>query len=482
MIEKMKVEDLDEVLEIENESFLGAYKREHYEYELLDNPCANLYVLRRNGKLIGFIDYWITFESCQLTKIAIKKSERGKGYSHTLMNFMVDKSIEAGCEAIFLEVRESNTVAQSLYEEYDFLQMNIRKGYYSDNDEDAIVMGKVIGGLEMEETYILGIESSCDETACSIVKNGKEIISNVVATQIDVHKKYGGVFPEVASRIHVENVSMVIDEALEKAGMSVEDVDAIAFTQGPGLIGSLHVGVQAAKTLAWAYDKPLVPVHHITGHIFANNLVADLEFPLLALVVSGGHSELVHMEDDHTFKIIGTTQDDAIGEAYDKVARVLGLPYPGGPQIDRLSKEGKPIYKLPTPKTEGKYDFSFSGLKSGVLQFIDRMKRKNEEYDPACLAASFQETALNTIVDKTRKALDDLDVNQIVLAGGVAANSCLREKMQELMKDRDEELLIPPLWCCTDNAAMIATAGYFAYQNGVRADFDVSAKSTFKLQ
>lgn len=334
----------------------------------------------------------------------------------------------------------------------------------------------------MKDTYILGIESSCDETACSIVKNGKEVISNVVATQIDVHKKFGGVLPEVASRIHVENISIVIEEALEKANMNVEDVDAIAFTQGPGLIGSLHVGVQAAKTLAWAYQKPLVPIHHITGHIFANHLVSDLTFPLMALVVSGGHSELVYMTSDHEYEIIGTTQDDAIGEAYDKVARVLGLPYPGGPQIDKLAKEGKPVYKLPTPHTQGMYDLSFSGLKSGVLQFIDRCKRKGETFDNADLAASFQETALNLIMDKTMLALENYDVEQLVLAGGVAANSRLREKMQTAMANNEKtQLLIPPLWCCTDNAAMIATAGYFAYKNGKRADFSVSAKSSITM-
>ncbi len=333
----------------------------------------------------------------------------------------------------------------------------------------------------MKDIYILGIESSCDETACAIVKNGKEVISNIVATQIDVHKQFGGVLPEVASRIHVENVSIVIEECLEKANMKIEDVDAIAFTQGPGLIGSLHVGVQAAKTLAWAFDKPLVPVHHIKGHILANELVGDIKYPVMALVVSGGHSELVYMSDANHSEIIGSTQDDAIGEAYDKVGRVLGLPYPGGPQIDRLAKEGEAIYTLPTPKTKGIYDLSFSGLKSGVLQFIDRRKRSGESYDPACLAASFQETALNLIVGKTILALNNYDVNQVVLAGGVAANSRLRQMMSEVMEPRKEELLIPPLWCCTDNGAMIACAGYYAFLYGTRATFDVSAKSYFPM-
>lgn len=228
----------------------------------------------------------------------------------------------------------------------------------------------------MKDTYILAIESSCDETAVAIIKNAKEIVANVVATQIDVHKDFGGVIPEVASRIHVENISMVIEEALKKANMDVADMDAIAVTQGPGLVGSLHVGVQAAKTLAWAYDKPLVPVHHIAGHIYANQLITELAFPLLALVVSGGHTELVYMKDEWSFEILGTTQDDAIGEAGDKVGRVLGLPYPGGVYVDKIAKDGKAIYTLAKPKTENELDFSFSGLKSSVLQFIDRCKRK----------------------------------------------------------------------------------------------------------
>ena len=240
----------------------------------------------------------------------------------------------------------------------------------------------------MKDTYILAIESSCDETAVAIIKNAKEIVANVVATQIDVHKDFGGVIPEVASRIHVENISMVIEEALKKANMDVADMDAIAVTQGPGLVGSLHVGVQAAKTLAWAYDKPLVPVHHIAGHIYANQLITELAFPLLALVVSGGHTELVYMKDEWSFEILGTTQDDAIGEAGDKVGRVLGLPYPGGVYVDKIAKDGKAIYTLAKPKTENELDFSFSGLKSSVLQFIDRCKRKNETFLPEDLAAS----------------------------------------------------------------------------------------------
>lgn len=324
---------------------------------------------------------------------------------------------------------------------------------------------------------ILAIESSCDETAAAVIEDEHIVLANVVATQIDVHKEYGGVIPEIASRIHIENISMVIAECLKKANLKMEDIDAVAFTQGPGLIGSLHVGVQAAKTLAWAFKKPLVPVHHIAGHIYANRLVSELHFPLLALVVSGGHTELIYMKDEWSFEVLGTTQDDAIGEAFDKVGRVLGLPYPGGVYIDKLSKQGKNIYKLPKPKPEKELDFSFSGLKSGVLQFIKRMERQNETFKPEDLACSFQETAIRCLLERADKALERYDVKQFVLAGGVAANSCLREHvLNDLQKKYPAvECLIPPLSCCTDNAAMIGVAGSVAYRHGIRADFDVSA-------
>ena len=336
----------------------------------------------------------------------------------------------------------------------------------------------------MKDTYILAIESSCDETAVAIIKNAKEIVANVVATQIDVHKDFGGVIPEVASRIHVENISMVIEEALKKANMDVADMDAIAVTQGPGLVGSLHVGVQAAKTLAWAYDKPLVPVHHIAGHIYANQLITELAFPLLALVVSGGHTELVYMKDEWSFEILGTTQDDAIGEAGDKVGRVLGLPYPGGVYVDKIAKDGKAIYTLARPKTENELDFSFSGLKSSVLQFIDRCKRKNETFLPEDLAASYQETAFEALLERARKALELYHPKQMLLAGGVAANSCLRKKISEDMAKAYPEVtfIIPPLSCCTDNAAMIGVAGTIAYQHGERGDFALTADPGMELE
>ncbi len=334
----------------------------------------------------------------------------------------------------------------------------------------------------MKDTVILALESSCDETACALVRNGNEILSSKVASQIDVHTLYGGVVPEVASRIHIENISIIIKEALEEAKMGVEDVDAIAVTVGPGLIGSLHVGVLAAKTLALAYHKPLVPVQHLTGHIYANAFVDKLQFPLLALVVSGGHTELVLMKEDYDFEVIGTTQDDAVGEAYDKVARVLGLGYPGGPIIDKMAKEGTPRYPLPRIHTDEPLDFSFSGLKSAVMQSIKRLERNGEELNVADMCASFQETALKVLWSRVSLALQQYDVRQLILAGGVAANSRLREiTEQEMKKYPDKTYIIPPIRYCTDNAAMIGASGYIAYKKGIFAELDIEANSSLEM-
>ena len=331
---------------------------------------------------------------------------------------------------------------------------------------------------------VLGIESSCDETAVALVKDKKEVLSSIVASQIDVHKEFGGVVPEVASRIHIENISYCIEAALKEAHCTMDDVDVVAVTKGPGLIGCLHVGMQAAKTLAFAYHKPLVPVHHLAAHIYANELVVDLKYPLLALVVSGGNTELVYMKDETSFEILGETQDDAIGEAYDKVARVLGLGYPGGPKIDKMAKEGNPVYELAKPKTQGRYDFSFSGLKSSVLQFTKRMERQGKTVDLNDLACSFQECALDEIFSRIHYALDDHpEIQHFVVGGGVSANSRLREKVEDLRKEYPNiTFTVPPMSCCTDNAGMIGVAGTIAYQSGRRADDSLTADASWEIQ
>ena len=320
---------------------------------------------------------------------------------------------------------------------------------------------------------ICAIETSCDETAVAIIEDGKKVLSNIVSSQINVHQAFGGVIPEVASRIHVENISLVLKEALVEAKMTLDDVDAFAITHGPGLVGSLHVGLIAAKTLAWYTQKPLIPVHHITGHIYANNFVCELSYPMLALVVSGGHTELVYLKAEFDFEILGSTQDDAVGEAYDKVARVMGLNYPGGPEIDKLAKLGEPQYKLPKIKTQKPFDFSFSGLKSAVLQLVHK---QTEALNIENLAYAFQEAAVGELMKKTRLALDTYPVKHFVLAGGVAANSRLRECVLGLSDEyEDVQITIPPLWCCTDNAAMIGAVAYIAYKHGIKADLSLSA-------
>ena len=324
----------------------------------------------------------------------------------------------------------------------------------------------------MKDIYILGIESSCDETSCAIVKNGKEDIATVIASQIDIHKNFGGVVPEIASRHHIKNITIVIEECLEKANMNMDNIDAIAITYGPDLIGSLLVGLEAAKTLAYIYNKPLIPVHHIAGHIYANSLEKEMKFPLLALVVSGGHTELVIMEDHYKFKKIGGTLDDAIGECYDKVARVIGLEYPGGPKIDKLAQQGKPTYSLPIPLQDDSYNFSFSGLKSAVINLNHKLNQRKEEVNKADLATSFQKVAIDSLIIKTKRALIQNNIKNLIVAGGVAASQGLREAIAKLQEELNLNITIPSMKYCTDNATMIAAAGYYAY----------NSKSSDKLQ
>lgn len=334
----------------------------------------------------------------------------------------------------------------------------------------------------MNDVYILAFESSCDETSVSIIKNGREEIATVVLSQMDTHALYGGVVPEIASRMHIENITLVIEETLSKAQMTMKDIDAIAVTYGPGLIGSLLVGVQAAKTLAYIYQKPLVPVHHIAGHIYANNLVKPLEFPLIALVVSGGHTDLIYMKEDYSFERIGGTLDDAVGEAYDKVARVIGLSYPGGPIVDQYAHEGEDTYDLPLPKDDNSYDFSFSGLKSAVINVVHNEEQRGRKIIPKNMAASFQNRVVEILAKKTIRAIKEYHVRNLIVAGGVSANKGLRERLEELCKQEKINLTVPAMKYCTDNAAMIGAAGYYAYLLGRRAGLDLNAKASDTLK
>ena len=332
-----------------------------------------------------------------------------------------------------------------------------------------------------KELIILGIESSCDETAIAVTKGGK-LLSNAISSQIAVHQKYGGVMPEIASRLHLENIGCVLDQALKEANITLDEVDAIAFTRGPGLIGALHVGVQAAKTLALIYNKPLIPVHHLTGHIYANEFIKPLKFPLLAVVVSGGNTELVYMKIHLNFEIIGETKDDAIGESYDKVARVLGLPYPGGVAIDKLAKNGKHTYKLPTPMHDKSLNFSYSGLKTAVINLKHNLEQKGEEIIVEDMAKSFQDVAIGMVLERVKMASEKYDVKEVVLAGGVSANSYLREEIVKLFEGSNIEVNIPPIWCTTDNAAMICKVGEYLYREGIFAPLTVSVDPSWRIE
>ena len=329
---------------------------------------------------------------------------------------------------------------------------------------------------------ILAIETSCDETAVAIIANGEEILSNLVASQIDIHAPFGGVVPEIASRQHLITLNPLIHQALEEVKLDWQQIDALAVTQGPGLVGALLVGVSTAKALAWALGKPLFAVNHIAGHIYANMLEGPVEFPAICLVVSGGHTELIYMKRDMEFMILGQTRDDAAGEAFDKIARVLNLPYPGGPEIDRLAYQGSPTLEFPrTMLEEGSLDFSFSGLKTAVMNYVHNCRQREKAVDIATVAASFQKAVVDVLVEKTARAIDQTSPATLMMAGGVAANSHLRRAIQALAERKELPLRVPPLPLCTDNAAMIGAAAWPQYLAGTPSELSLNALPSLGL-
>jgi len=333
-----------------------------------------------------------------------------------------------------------------------------------------------------KELLILGIESSCDETAASVVAGGNKVLSNIIASQADIHKQFGGVVPEIASRQHVEIITAVIHEAMNEAGINFADLNGIAVCQGPGLVGSLIVGLQAAKAISFAHGIPLIPVHHIAAHIYANALDGEMKFPLIALVVSGGHTELILMRDHNKFEYLGRTLDDAVGEAYDKVARILEIGYPGGPVIDKLATTGSDTYNLPRIWLDkNAFNFSFSGLKSAVINLVHNRRQRGETIDQSNLAASFQESVVEVLTKKAMNALHKYNVKNLVVAGGVAANSGLRKSLAEAAKEKNINLLIPAFKYCTDNAAMIAAVGSVNFEQEKISDLAIDAKPNLKL-
>lgn len=332
--------------------------------------------------------------------------------------------------------------------------------------------------LKKKDIVVLAIESSCDETAVAIVKNGREVLANVISTQIDIHKKFGGVVPEIASRNHVDNITYVVEEALEKANLKLENIDLIACTYGPGLVGALLVGMSTAKAMAYALKKPFLGVHHIEGHIAANYIThKDLKPPYLCLVVSGGHSHLVHVKDYTDFEILGKTRDDAVGEAFDKVSRTIGLEYPGGPKIDKLAKEGTPRYPLPRTHFDN-LDFSFSGIKTAVINLVNKEKDNININD---LCASFEEAVTDVLLNNVLIASKQVGTDKVTLAGGVSANSYLRNRLDELGRENNLKIYYPEMVLCTDNAAMIGAAAYYDYISGKSSDWDLNAVPNLKL-
>lgn len=327
---------------------------------------------------------------------------------------------------------------------------------------------------------ILAVESSCDETSVAVVKDGKEVLSHIVLSQIDIHKIYGGVVPEIASRNHIVHITRVFEQALNDSGVDLNDIDLVAVTRGPGLIGSLLVGINAATAFAFAHNKKIIGVNHLVGHIYAAGIDHEMKFPALALLVSGGHTELLYIKDHMDIKMIGTTLDDAVGEAYDKVARTLGLSYPGGPVVDKLATQGKDTYDLPRPYMNETFNFSFSGLKSAVINVVHNAKQRGEKIDVNNMCASFQASVLDVLIEKTKRAAEIFDVNQIIIAGGVAANSGLRQRIFEEIKDK--EIIIPNMTYCTDNAAMIGAAAYYQYKKeGPNPNYLLGGESTISF-
>ncbi|MDY5045412.1 tRNA (adenosine(37)-N6)-threonylcarbamoyltransferase complex transferase subunit TsaD [Phascolarctobacterium sp.] len=334
-----------------------------------------------------------------------------------------------------------------------------------------------------KDIYILGIESSCDETAAAVVKNGREVLSNIISSQIVIHRKFGGVVPEIASRKHIENIMPVIDAALREANVSLEQIDAVAVTYGPGLVGALLVGLSAAKSLAWAADKPLIGVNHLEGHVFANFLAdEDLKPPFMALVVSGGHTALLKVTGYNSFELLGQTRDDAAGEAFDKIARVMGLPYPGGPEIERLAMGGNDeAMHFPLAKLDKPYEFSFSGLKSAVINYLHNQEQAGREVNRSDVAASFQRAVVDALVKQAVQAMQAMGYQKIVLAGGVSANKTLQNTLAQAMEGIGAQLVHPTPILCTDNAVMIACRGYFMYQAGIKSPLDLNAVPSLKL-
>jgi N6-L-threonylcarbamoyladenine synthase len=492
VIKQATLLDLPEIMKLETASFANdAWPEETFRSEL--GAHHTFYILALEGnELVGYagLSKLPGSDQADIQTIAVREDKRGLGIGRLLMNSLTQQATDLDAKEIFLEVRADNSVAQKLYKIFGFKQIGTRKKYYQPDGVDAFIMKTDLKLKKNKEPIVLGIETSCDETGVGIVR-GNTLLANIISSSMDKHAIFGGVVPEIAARAHLEALTPVLDEALEKANLTLDDIDAIAVTNGPGLAGALMVGVGAAKALSVATGKPIYAVNHLVGHVGADILDrGELQTPTIALLVSGGHTSLLLVRDLlNDVELLGETIDDAAGEAFDKVARVLGLSYPGGPEIDRVAKEGNPAairfprgLTLPKDMEKHRYDFSFSGLKTAVARHVELAESKNEEISIADVAASFREAVVDVLIKKAVSACKELGVPRLLLGGGVVANARLREVAKEQCEANGIELRIPPFSLCTDNGAMIAILGAQLIMAGrAPSTLDFSAESTLPV-
>ena len=491
-IRQATVLDLPEIMKLETASFANdAWPEETFKSELAAKHTY--YILALEDKLVvGYagLSKLPGSDQADIQTIAVREDKRGLGIGKKLMDTLTLQATELGAKEIFLEVRADNSAAQKLYKLFGFKQIGTRKKYYQPDGVDAFIMKTDMRLKTNKEPVVLGIETSCDETGVGIVR-GNQLLANIISSSMDKHAIFGGVVPEIAARAHLEALTPVLDEALEKANLTLDDIDAIAVTNGPGLAGALMVGVGAAKALAVATGKPIYAVNHLVGHVGADILDrGELKTPTIALLVSGGHTSLLLVRDLlNDVELLGETIDDAAGEAFDKVARVLSLSYPGGPEIDRVAKDGNPNairfprgLTLPKDIEKHRYDFSFSGLKTAVARHVELAESKGEEFSVADVAASFREAVVDVLIKKAVSACKEFDVPRLLLGGGVVANARLREVAKEQCEANGIELRIPPFALCTDNGAMIAAIGAQLIMAGrAPSTLNFSAESTLPV-
>jgi len=487
VLRAMNRDDVSTVAALEGALFDDAWSEALFFDELSRPESRRWIVADADGHVVGYAGVWLTLDMlggvpvAHLLDVAVREDQQRRGLGRALVGAAIAAAAEAGRPCLTLEVRAGNAPALSLYASCGFEVLGVRKGYYGDTGEDCVVMATA---QPVRTDVILAIETSCDETAAAVVRGGREVLSSVIASQVDFHARFGGVVPEIASRKHTEAIVAVVAEALDEAGVGFGDLDALAVTHGPGLIGALVVGLAYAKGLSLATGLPLVGVNHLESHIFAA-LLADPEAgpPLVALVVSGGHTSLIHMPEWGVYRTMGATLDDATGEAFDKVAKVLGLGYPGGPVLSRLATDGDPA-AIAFPRAmmdSGTYDFSLSGLKTAVINHIRAEREAGREVDVPDLAASFQAAIVDVQVAKSVRAVAETGARYFVIGGGVAANPALREALTAAMTTEGVRVAIPPPILCTDNAAMVGAAAHFRFLRGEVLGLDAEAVADLRI-